>query len=217
MIGFGQPNPFPFTLGGGESPEETEHMALLDALAPGWDADEDPIHNAECLAYAQILSTIWACNKRLTNQALPMRMLENLTTWEEVLKLRPSARDTDVDRRRRVAAKLRGLGNNTIGDIRDAVEALLGENFDDLVFVAPANVVSYWPVNPGPPGFEWTSNRAVLGVRMNKNALSESAFFDKRAALVDLLDSILPSWMTFRIGVGTSFIVNQGVVGQTFL
>ena len=32
-----------------------------------------------------------------------------------------------------------------------------------------------------------------------------------------MLDALVPAWMTFQIGVGTGFIVNQGIVGQTFL
>ena len=40
VLGFGRTNPFPFTLGGGESTIDTIHEALLDAYAPGWDVSD---------------------------------------------------------------------------------------------------------------------------------------------------------------------------------
>lgn len=214
---------FPLTLGGGDDIHRIEHEALLDALAPGWDA-QDPLtgsdtdHNAQAWAEATAISMIWAANKRLRNQAIPERMLEQLTVWEQSLSLRPTLNDTDVARRNRVAAKLRGIANNALGDIEEAARTILGINFEALLLVAPADWINYWPgVNPGPPGFEWSSNRAVVAIRMNQNSLGTNDFLALRNELARHLDAMLPSWQRFVVGVGTSFITNVGVVGQSFV
>ncbi len=217
MIGFGFNNSFPFTFGGGESYEETELQALLDAYAPGWDASEDTANYAECQAWAQCIAMIWHANDRLRNEAIASRMLTNVPDWERILRLRPGPRDTDVERRALVASRLRGLAENTITAIRDACETLLGDYFVDLVFAAPADIVAYIPgLNPGPPGFEWSTNRMVLGIKL-ATGQSTADYADRVAALSSVIDSMLPSWMTYSIGTGSGFVVGVGIVGQTFI
>lgn len=217
MLGLGKWNPFPLRFGGGQAKKQQAYLAILDALEPGFSAD-DPANQGEAMAAAVAIAIAWAVNKRLTNQAIPTRMLENLTEWEQILKLRPTVEDTDQERRARVAAKVRGFGNNAIADINDAVAKVLGANYEDTLFVDPSNEVTYWPgVNPGPPGFEWASNRAKLSIKMNKNGLSNKQFIALRQSVADLLDALLPSWMTFSIGVGDAFVFNQGLLGQTFI
>lgn len=218
MLGFGIWNPFPLTLGGGISIEETEFNALLEALSPAYSTDEDSASAAELLAYAQLIAAIWAANERSFNQEIPLRMLEMLPVWEEICRLRPDIRDTDVARRSAVAARLLGFARNTIVDIEAAIQALLGANFDAIVNVGPSNEITYWPgVNPGPPGFEWSTNKAILCVRMTTSNLSDADFLIKREALANLLDTILPAWMTYSIGVGSEFICNEGICGRTLL
>jgi hypothetical protein len=216
---FGAYDGFPLTFGGEDfNAHEVEHQALLDAYAPGWDKGEDTENYAECWAYANAIAMIWAVNERVRNQAIPGRMLEAVAVWEEALQTRPTSGETDQDRRARIAAKLRGLANNAISDIGAVCTEIFGANFDSLVVVEPANQTTYWPgVNPGPPGWEWSSNRCRIGVRVTKTGLEEERFLIKRTALADALFSILPAWMDFTIGVGTSWVVNQGVVGQTFI
>ena len=218
MLGFGCFNGFPLTLGGGDSDLEIEHEALLDALTPGWDSADGTANNAECYAHAMIVSMIWAVNSRVRNQAIPMRMLENLLVWEETLKLRPSRTDSAIERRKRVAARIRGIVNNAVVDIEDSAIAIFGDNFEQLVVVAPADEIVYWPgINPGPPGFEWSSNRAIIGIRTNMSGISEIDWQSKRASLADTLDAMLPAWMSFQIGIGSDWIVNEGILGETFL
>lgn len=217
-LGFGLYNGFPFEFGGGDSDIELELMALLDAYAPGWDSTEGTENYAECVAYANAVAVVWACNKRLANQLIPLRMLENLRVWEESCKLRPAASDTDVERRKRVAAKLRGIANNSLADITEAVQQILGNNFEALVLVPPAQQTTYWPgINPGPPGFEWSSTRAIIGIQMSTDGLNDSEFYAKRTAVVELLDAMIPAWMTFTTGTGSAFVINQGVLAQTLL
>jgi hypothetical protein len=216
--GFGRYGQFPFDLGGGPSFLEQEHQAILDELVPGWDTSEDLEPFAETYADAVAVTMIWAVNARLRQWLIPLGMIDGLTAWEEATGLRPSGQTPDVERRRRVSGKLIGLVGNAIGDIETAAISVLGQSFDGLVVVDPDNVIAYWPgVNPGPPGLEWSSNRARVGIRIDKTGLTDQAFEEKRQALFVQIDDMLPTWMNFQIGVGDGFTINQGVIGETFL
>lgn len=218
-IGIGEFNGFPFTIGGGESVKRVEHQALLDALSPAFDPSPGTAHYAELSGFALAISMIWAANKRLQNQAIPQRMIDALPDWEQILRLNPTAEDTEVTRRARVAAKLRGLGNNATIDIVDAIKQIAGLNFSAVIWVDSANQVNYWPgVNPGPPGLEWSSNRCRLAVKVTLAGLTNADYSNKLAALHSLLDSLCPAWMTWQIGSDSStFTVNSSVVGQVFV
>src|SRR5678810_789183 len=162
---------------------------------PAFDESEGSANYAECLAHAQTIACIWAANERLKNSRIPSRMMETLPDWEKACKLRVGPTDTDVARRGALSAALRGLSGNTITDIQAACTEVMGSNFVELVFVAPADEVTYWPgVYPGYPGFEWMSNRAVVAVKVTSSGLSSSEFFDKRITLADILDRMLPAW-----------------------
>lgn len=218
MIGFGDPSPFPFDFGGGASVVEDEHQALLRQLADVFDTEQDSDAWIETYAEAVAISTVWAANERLRAMHVPTRLLDALRDWEQATGIRPSETATDGSRRAAVAAKLRGLPGNAMGDIEAMAIALAGVHFEAVHVVSPANTVSYWPgVNPGPPGFEWTSNRAVVAVQLNRDGLSDAAFDGLRVRLAAALDSMLPAWMRFAIGVGTSFVANIGIVGETLL
>jgi len=223
---FGIYGGFPFRLGGGPSKLEAEHMSMLDALAPAWDVGEDEPTWLEAYAHAKVLTTMWMCNERLKNQALPLKMMENLPTWEEATSLRPTAEDFPQERRRRLAAKLRGYVGNTLSDLEDVCEQIFGDNFVELRFCDAANVIAYWPggtaissgmAAPGPPGQEWSTNRVRMAVVVTKTGLSANTYMAKAGNLFNTLDALAPSWMTFVIGVGSQFVVNVGTVGQTII
>ena len=217
-IGFGSNNPMPFKLGGGQSIVEVERTTLLGALSKVIDIGETTEYYHEAHAEAVALSSVWRCNGRLRNQALPTRMLENLPVWEEAMSLRPSDADHDNDRRGKVAAKMRGVANNALSDMEAACRSILGANFVALRLRDPANDITYWPgVNPGTPGFEWSSNRARFAVEMTSSALSNPNLLIKRDAVVEYLDSNAPVWMNFQVGIGSGFTINQGIVGQTIV
>lgn len=218
MLGLGIYNPLPLQLGGGDSLLEQEHQAILLDLEDGFDPDVDTENYWEAYAEAVAVFMIWRINERLTSQGNPLTMIENLPVWEQALNMRPSLGDKDPDRRARLNAKLRGVAGNALPDIEAAALGVLGENFVQVHLVDPANWIVYWPgINPGPPGFEWSSNRAVVAIEMNMNSLSEVEFNEKRAALSNQLDAMLPAWMRYAIGAGNSFVMNIGIIGQTYL
>lgn len=221
MIGFGRYNQFPFTLGGGPSSVEDEHNALLSAYAPGYDVSDEQGKAAIAFAHASAIANGWAMDGRLGNQTQPLKMLEALTLWEQATSLRPSTDDLDIDRRRAVASKLRGIANNTVTDVAEAAKALLGNNFVAANVVPPADEVVYWPGGPGqtnggpgPPGYEWSTNRATVQLTVTKAGLSDREFDRLMSLLLKLLSGMLPAWMTFTVNQGSGFIVEESLIGE---
>lgn len=217
-LGLGATNPVPFILGGGESTVEQETHAILMSMEPALDPDMGTANYAEAYGEAMAVSIIRAVNNRLENQSVPETMMENLTVWEEACAMHPTESDFDIDRRARLSAKLGASAGNAIGDITTACAKILGANFVAIHITAPVDWIVYWPgVNPGPPGLEWSSNRARISVQSNSDGITQKQFDDKRSALVNQLDAMLPAWMNFQIGVGTAFIANVGLVGKTLV
>jgi hypothetical protein len=221
MPGFGKTNPFPRRFGGGTRPRTFEERALKRSFErDGFDVSAGSVRAAEAYAFSSALSCIWAVNGRLANAEIPARMLETLPTYEEILKTRPSADDTDNARRQAVAAKLRGVsGQSTADDIEAVCTELLGAAFEGLVTTAPADEYSFWPgINPGPPGFEWTSNRCVVGIRVRQGSRDDDSWGRALQQLQDLLRTLLPSWEFFTVGTDDGgFVAGVGIAGVTFL
>lgn len=214
-IGFGRGNPFPFKLGSGISYVETENQAMLTSLRKGYKPDDETAHAAEVYAHALVLASIWATNNRLRNQALPLKMLEALPMWEEICSLRPANNARDIDRRSAVAAKLRGAAGNTLGDITEALAELLGTAFVAIDVVDPTDEVVYWPAEyPGPPGFEWSSNRAHLYIQVQKGTRTDVEFYSLIASMDAFLRSYLPAWCTYNWNTGSGFIVGESLIGE---
>lgn len=218
-MAFGGYGGFARRFGGGRSIVELEHQAILEALAPGYDVESDSPVYAETFAHALAVSTIWALNRRIAGSMIPSRMLETLTTWEEALRLRPARADSAVTRRAAVAAKFLGLASNTISAIYDVCATLAGSLFLGLGQVAEADAIWYAPgIAPGPPGFEWTSNRATISVRLSRVGTPDAVFFALVQRIQVALVAMVPAWMTFRIGTDEGgFIVDVGIVDITLL
>lgn len=211
---------WPWTFGDDETdePEETEHQALLDAMSAVLDPTEDTAHEIETWAHSVALAAIWDAGERIANQAIPERMLEALELWETALKIPPQPGDTEIDRRARVAAKLRGLKNNALPDIEATARKVLGAAFVEVIVSDPATEISYYLGGiPGPPGLEWYSSRAVVAVRMSKAGLTDAQFVARRAALANSLDALLPSWMSYVVGTESDFTCGSSIVSQALL
>lgn len=209
---------FPFLLGESDETQTEEHNALLEALAPAFDVTEGTELWCEAYADATAIAAAWSACDRLRSQGIPLRMLETLSTWERSLGLRPTVQQTDVERRQSVDAKFRGLSHNAYVDIEEAVRDILGDNLVHVIVNAPADAITYWPgINPGPPGYEWTTSTARLCVVMTEDGLSPGTLERKKAAVVTQLNTMLPAWQTFVVGVGSSFVVSVGIVGKTLL
>lgn len=192
---------------------------MLDALAPAFDGDPDSNVYAETYAHAVAVAFIWALNGRLKNIFVPGKMLETLPIFEGAMRLRPAVRDSLRVRRQRVAAKLRGIIGNTLADLNGVCESVAGQNFVAIVPIPDASLIAYWPgVNPGPPGFEWSSNRATLCVQLQRLTLSDAEYSAMARRLFRTLADTVPCWMRVVIGEGSAgFVCSVGIVGETLL
>lgn len=200
MSAVGFPLRFPLDLGGPEDLHEVEQQAILAELAPGLDVDSNEGLWCEAYADATALEFIWACNKRLAAQGDPEKMIDALPDWEGACGLRPTIKDTDIARRNRLSAWLRGLGGNAIKDIEAAARKLLGPSFVSLEVTPAALEVNYWPgVNPGPPGREWSSNRARIAIVVRNPGLDDETFQNQLGAVSNLLLALLQASKTFAI------------------
>ncbi len=212
------PARFPWRFGAHDPTLEQEHQAILDYLAPGWDVGSESEANIEAKTDALAITMLWAINRRAGNQAFPLKMQDALADWETIMRIRVGRNDTLVDRRRRIASRLRGVTRNALSDLEEAARTALGDNFEALVPVPDADRVAYWPgVNPGPPGYEFSSNTAHIAIRMNKNGLNEPTFLRKVENLANTLDHMRPAWLTYEIGTGTEFIVGETIIGHALI
>lgn len=217
-MSFGLYGTFPFTFGGEESSQEIASQALKTALSPepglGYDVT-DAMMVAEIDADANAIATIWDVNERLTNSALPTRMMEALPEAEQVYGIRPTPEQSDAERRANVAAKARALPDNTLTSIESAVRALAGDQFVSMNLPSESQVFVFWPlVNPGPPGFEWTSSRNHIQISLTKAGLPDDASYERlRAATINLLDAMVPSTHTFSVNTGSGFILAESLLG----
>lgn len=209
---------FPLRFGARDKTRDIEHQALLDALKPAFDVGEETEIWAETRVDALAVEMIWRINRRVGNQNFPRRMLENLPPWEQSCGLRPSVDDGDGSRRDRLAAKLRGLRGNSREDLRAAAIEALGVHYGSLWEVDPDDEITYWPnLNPGPPGYEWSSNRATVVFRMTKQQLSDGEFRLKRNWLIEIISQMCPAWETFVVTTSEQFFFSVGIVGQSVI
>jgi hypothetical protein len=210
--------PLALPLGGGPDDCEVEQDALLQALEPQLDP-EDPIQVALTYGEGLAIAMIWAVNRRLKGQLDPNRMIETLPVWETACQLRPLPSDTDTDRRNALAARFLGYAGNALAQIVAAAEKIAGEAFVGFA-VAIGDTTTYSPgINPGPPGFEWSSNRALLAIQLVRGGLPDAAFLDMMRRLRTELDILCPSWMTFNVGTlePGGFVAGVGICGATLL
>lgn len=217
-MSFGLFGVFPFTFGGEESAQEIASQALKTALSPekglGYDV-ADPLMAAEIDAHANTIATIWDVNTRLANSAIPLRMMETLSDAEQIYGLRPTPDQSDAERRGAVAAKVIALPSNTLSAITQAAQALAGAQFVGMFTASESQVFVFWPlINPGPPGFEWTSSRNHIQIALTNDGLTDDASYTRlRSSMTNLLDAMLPATHTFSVTLGTSFILSESKLG----
>lgn len=197
------PLDFPLTFGGGEDYHAAEEQALLGAIEAtnALSVESDTELAAEIAADANAVACIWACNRRLENQINPLKMLEALPDWEDACGLRPAPTDTDVDRHNALAGKLLGQAGNALPDLDAVARQVLGQCFVSIVTTTTLTETTYWPgVNPGPPGKEWSSNRARIAIVARQNGVDDDTFGARVDSLKSQLRALDPCWQTFDVG-----------------
>ena len=200
---------------------ELKAALLDDAKRDGFGVDVDDDAEIEASAFARLLAIIWSINRRVANQNFPRRMIEGLLTWETAMQLRPTPAQGENERRRAVAARMRGYTNNNLTtDMAPAVAELTGTSYVTERTLAEADTTTYWPmVNPGPPGFEFASNRCHYAFELTTAGSGRTAFLDRRDRAAALIDEMRADYNTFEVGTDpdTGFTVGKSLVGQSLL
>lgn len=215
------PAQFPWRFGGHDNTQDIELQTMLDALSPGWDVSEGTEAHAEISVDALAVTMIWTVNRRIGKQRFPLSMMDDLEAWEEATRMRVTPSQSLKERRRRLAARLRGIANNAFQDIDGAARTALGHNFVATVGTADGEETSYMPgINPGPPGYEFSNTTAHICIHTNQDGISDQEWRDKRDSLIETLGNIVPVWLQYTIGVGDgtgSFIADIGIADITIL
>lgn len=219
-MGFGRYNPFPRRFGGGKRAIETAHQSLLDRYSKVFTTDDDQLPALEAYAEATTIAAGDAAARRVGNQLQPAKMLENLPVWEEATGTAPSPRDAPRDRRNAVSAKLRGLGPNAQSDIYDAIAAAAGASFVDIHYVGSDDEITYWPGgNPGPPGMDWATNKAIAFIELRRGVLPQDRFDVMVGRVLRAAFDIIPAWMSadWFVSDGDGFTLDVSLLDETGL
>lgn len=227
----------PFKLGGGRSETvRAMHEIVVNGrplvLRDGGDGTEV---QAEDRTMARMLAVGWRDSERRRKQGDPMKLsaevrpvkdpatgeveaLSVLERWEKILGLRAWDRDALVDRRRAVAARLRGYTSNTVATINGAMGAVFGPWFlsveeNDIADVdyagkaPPGNVQASWAdsgytFSADYPGiynatYPFSSGLARITINFVPPQNTDQSDVDAKASkALEVLDAILPAWMS---------------------
>lgn len=223
-MSFGRFGQWPFRLGGGKGPRELVHDSLLEQYSKVLDVSGDQLTDSEVYAEAALLSLVWVAGKRASLQGLPLATVDWIEAFEAILKITPLPNDTEPERRNAISARFVSLLGNSELDIREACSRLLGLSLNDVKYLTDAQATTYLPgLNPGPPGLEWFSQRAIVFVLVNKNGLTSLQYSLKIAKLENMLENLLPAWMSFsvarqdHVGVGTGFFLDLSLLDEVGL
>lgn len=252
----------PFKLGGNRG--ETVR-AMHDVVTGGRplvlrDGGDGTEVQAEDRTIARMLAVGWRDSERRRKQGDPMKLSANvrpvkdpatgdvealsmLERWERILGIRSWDRDALADRRRAVAARLRGYTSNAVANINGAMGAVFGSWFlsveendvgdvDYAGRVPPGNVHASWATNaftfsaqyPGRYNatFPFYSGLARIVVNFVPPLNTDQSDVDAKASkALEVLDAILPAWMSATTSQwatsqsGSGFYADVSLIGLT--
>jgi hypothetical protein len=191
-------NSCPIEVGDPKCWEEQIREAILEELSPVFDVSDGTRVACEVAAEASAVAMIWAAGERLSNQSQALRMIEALPDWEIATGLQVGPRDSARERRDALAAKFRGYSGNTEADIRGICAAAMGSAFVALHHVDDEDATAYWPgINPGPPGYEWTSNHSLTLAQVSRSGLGDEEFRRRTNKMTRTVDEVLAAECRF--------------------
>jgi hypothetical protein len=178
--------------------------------------------HCENLALARVLAhRNFRCPEKFAANSLPGSADEGLDYWVKVLAVPSKPTDQKWELRKRAAAHYKAATGTTISAIRTALQDLLGDIFVDATFnegtdLATPPTITYWPgVNPGDSGYSlgggtWASERSHLYVEVQQPAGASTADLDQliNVQAFQLLDRMLPAYVTFSVALGGGFALD---------
>lgn len=233
MAGFGWTNPFPFEFGGGTTLVESTYRALRASVGLGGSAedDENTIDGVWRQARASGLAAAFATGERAVVNYFPGRSTDLLPYYEELLLIVAENEDDEPGRRaeaeRRftyeVDASVPAVASDLARvdarfsvlevDKAQVVETLFGRAFEDFAATLP------FGGGRKSSQFANFSTDFVLFVLLDLGSgvdpePTENAILREG---VDLLNSVLPTWINFQTSTADGFILDESLLDLTGL
>lgn len=221
MPSYGGTCPYPRRMGGGPSLVAVIMDSLAASRGTAYSTSQDSAVMVENLAFAREIAAAYEANRRLANQFDPSRMTESLDGWTKMLKIVVRAGMTDAQKRDVIAAVFSRVGNDILRTyVEPLLEAALGGVYYDIEYIPYASAVISVPDVSYPwgvvvPNAPWSSTVCHILVRLQKlTGMSEGEFFAEAGKVHQVLDNLLPAWVTFdwyrSPSVGTPTVVAGG-------
>jgi hypothetical protein len=191
----------------------------------------DTLVHVENVALARLMA--WSCSRlpeKIRANALPGTSDDKLEYWAEVLGITPRQGEPRWALRKRCASHYKAVLGNSYAIVREACEELLGDAFVDVTLETGADLdnpptQTFWPtINPGDSslslgGGAWLSARSHVFVATQQPAgMSDAEYLSltQRDAF-QLLDRLLPAWVTFAVADADGFILGESLLGYGVL
>jgi hypothetical protein len=206
----------------------SSYQALQDARGSAYSKERSGLLHIENLVLARGHAARWRDAERISCNANPATATEKQADWQEVLDVSPRYGESPEDIRARLAAKFQLSLGPTQQAVNDAIQGLLGSFFVRVWREHGGDLsdppdVTYWPsANDGPPAFDlgggtWSSERSRLFIEVTPIAEADLATFNAKIdQLAELLDRVLPAWMTWDWGTvaDTGFILDEDILDE---
>lgn len=221
MPSYGGTCPYPRRMGGGPSLVAVIMDSFAASRGTAYSTSQDSAVMVENLAFAREIAAAYEANKRLANQFDPSRMTESLDDWTKMMKIVVRAGMTDAQKRDAVAAVFSRVGNDILRTyVEPLLQAALGGVYYDIEYIPYASAVMSVPDGTYPwgvvtPNAPWSSTVCRVLVRLQKlTGMSEGEFYEEAGKVFQVLDNLLPAWVTFdwyrEPATGTPIVVAGG-------
>lgn len=187
---------------------------IQNRLADGFDPSDTSLASGYAYAEGSVLGIAWSLVRRVSKQFQARSTIDWLADFEKILGLRPTSRLSTPRRRKIIASRLKGLDATNLSKIQEMSEEVLGNHLISLQITAPGDTIRYWPPNPGPPGYEWMSNRLVVYAKVQKIGSSEDEFATLIRQWEENMHRIMPVYCDFDWHTGDNFYLGESFLGE---
>lgn len=223
MAGFGGYNPAPYQFGaaGGTTLESIRNY-IAESYGTSLATEKDTRLGCEIEAWARVFWDCYSVISKTANAWDPDKMsIDLLERWEKIYALPVSPYETEKQRRRKLAFKIKAETTpNTLGTIYEFLQELLDPIFVGIDFNTPLTAQGYFPgghtISGGPVLADgnalgntvspYTSTLGKVLILLEKPVnMSEDEFYSRTGGIYDLLDGLLGWWCSYawvRDGAG---------------
>lgn len=186
------------------------------------------IVDAENIAISRFMSGIFSRTpEKYSANATPGRSSEKLSYWVDVLGVPAKSEEPDWILRQRCATHYKAALGPTLANVTTAISGLLGDSFVSLSTYYGTDLdnppsPTFWiggdsgTVGLSIGGRPWLSRRSHIKVQViEPPGISKTEFLQlMNVQLYQLLDRILPAWVTWNWSVGTDgFMIGVDQIG----